>query len=418
MSADNLTTSPQPTSGTDASERMSDLEEQVALYSQILDAIPDLILYKGPHSHIRYANKAFRDYYAMSMDQLHNMIDAPFNEPDYTLQYIKDDQQVFSTGETLQIEEPVTRHDGEVNSFSTIKVPISGEGATVGTLGISRNISDQKSMTAALQASEERLRRITANVPGMVYQFLLAPDGTASFPYVSEGCREIYGLAPEDIYRDANAIIDLIHPDDRADFSASIAASAATLSPWQWEGRALIGTREKWLEGKSRPTRLADGSTLWDGVLMDGTVGRRAELERVRLQEELIHAQANALAELSTPLIRLNQTTLMMPLIGSIDTQRAGHVITSLLEGISSQQAQVAILDLTGVPVVDTQVAAVLIRAAQSARLLGAEVILTGIRPEIAQTLVALGVDLGQVVTRSNLQMGIEYALVKTERRR
>ncbi len=418
MSADNLTTSPQPTSGTDASDRMRDLEEQVALYSQILDAIPDLILYKGPHSHIRYANKAFRDYYAMSMDALHNLIDAPFNEPDYTLQYIKDDQHVFSTGETLQIEEPVTRHDGEVNIFSTIKVPIAVESATIGTLGISRNVSDQKSMTAALQASEERLRRITANVPGMVYQFLLAPDGTTSFPYVSEGSREIYGLAPEVIYRDANAIIDLIHPDDRADFSQSVGESARTLNPWLWEGRALVGTQEKWLEGKSRPTRLADGSTLWDGVLMDGSVGRRAELERVRLQEELIHAQANALAELSTPLIRLNQTTLMMPLIGSIDTQRAGHVITSLLEGVSSQQAQVAILDLTGVPVVDTQVAAVLIRAAQSARLLGAEVILTGIRPEIAQTLVALGVDLGQVVTRSNLQMGIEYALVKTERRR
>ncbi len=418
MSTDNISSSSQPLSGTDASQRISDLEAQVALYTQMLDAIPDLILYKGPHSHIRYANKAFRQYYAMSMDELHNLIDAPFNEPDYTLQYIKDDQHVFSTGETLHIEEPVTRHDGQINIFSTIKVPVTGDGATIGTVGVSRNINDQKSMTAALESSEERLRRITANVPGMVYQFLLAPDGTISFPYVSEGCREIYGVEPEAIYQDSSLLFKRVHPDDQSRFNASIAESARTLGPWQWEGRVLIGTQEKWLEGKSRPSRLADGSTLWDGVLLDGSVGRRAELERVRLQEELIHVQATALVELSTPLIRLNKTTLMMPLIGSIDTQRASHVITSLLEGVSSQQAQVAILDLTGVPVVDTQVAAALIRAAQAARLLGAEVILTGIRPEIAQTLVALGVDLNQVVTRSNLQMGIEYALVKTGQRR
>ncbi len=139
---------------------------------------------------------------------------------------------------------------------------------------------------------------------------------------------------------------------------------------------------------------------------------KRAEeaLRQVILQEETIRAQQAALAELSTPLIPLSTQVLVMPLIGSVDSRRAQQVIETLLEGISTSGARVAILDITGVPVVDTQVANALIRAAQAVKLLGAQVVLTGIRPEVAQTLVGLGADLGQVVTRSSLQSGIAYA--------
>jgi rsbT co-antagonist protein RsbR len=99
-----------------------------------------------------------------------------------------------------------------------------------------------------------------------------------------------------------------------------------------------------------------------------------------------------------------------MPLIGSVDSRRAQQVIETLLEGIAGSSARVAILDITGVPVVDTQVANALIRAAQAVKLLGAQVVLTGIRPEVAQTPVGLGTDLSGVVTRSSLQSGIAYA--------
>jgi anti-anti-sigma regulatory factor len=85
-------------------------------------------------------------------------------------------------------------------------------------------------------------------------------------------------------------------------------------------------------------------------------------------------------------------------------------VLETLLQGIASSGAQVAILDITGVPVVDTQVANALIHAAQAVKLLGAQVVLTGIRPEVAQTLVGLGADLGGIITRSSLQSGIAYA--------
>ncbi|HYF64358.1 MAG TPA: PAS domain-containing protein [Herpetosiphonaceae bacterium] len=400
----------------DPAARLAQLEAQVGLFSSILDEIEDMVLYKGPGSHILYANRAFREYYGMSMDELQGLIDAPFNEPDNTLQYIRDDQHVFSTGQRLDITEPVTRFDGKVEMFNTFKVPIRDQaGMIVGTLGISRNVSEHQAILNTLQATEERLARITANVPGMVYQFVLTADGKTSFPYVSGGSRDIYGIEPEVIMRDGNAIISLTHPDDRESFNNSVAQSAATLGPWEWEGRAVVGGKVKYLQGLSRPVRLPNGDTLWDGLLVDVTARRLSEAEQLRLQQEVINLQATALAELSTPLIQLNQATILMPLIGTIDSQRAAGVITSLLDGVGDYKARVAILDLTGVPVVDTQVASALIRAAQAVRLLGAQVILTGIRPEIAQTLVALGVDLGEVVTRSNLQMGIEYALAQAQ---
>jgi rsbT co-antagonist protein RsbR len=137
----------------------------------------------------------------------------------------------------------------------------------------------------------------------------------------------------------------------------------------------------------------------------------RAEEERAALQEQVIQAQQAALRELSTPLIPLADGVVAMPLIGSVDSARAQQVIEGLLSGVASNRATTAIIDITGVPVVDTQVAGALLRAAQAVELLGARVILTGIRPEVAQTLVGIGVSLGNIVTRSTLQDGIASAM-------
>jgi len=146
------------------------------------------------------------------------------------------------------------------------------------------------------------------------------------------------------------------------------------------------------------------------GVAHDLTERKRAAEEHARLQERIIQAQAATLDELSTPLIPISDNVVVMPLIGAIDSDRAGQVLETLLHGIERSHARVAILDITGVPLVDTQVAKSLITAAQAVRLLGARIVLTGIRPEVAQTLVGLGVDLGDIVTHSTLQSGIAYA--------
>jgi rsbT co-antagonist protein RsbR len=126
--------------------------------------------------------------------------------------------------------------------------------------------------------------------------------------------------------------------------------------------------------------------------------------------ERMIQAQALQIRELSTPLIPLHAGILALPLVGTIDSYRATQIMESLLEGIAEQQADVVIIDITGVPVVDTGVGNHLLQAAQAAKLLGAQVILVGISTEVAQTMVQLGINLTQIVTLATLEAGISYA--------
>ena len=138
---------------------------------------------------------------------------------------------------------------------------------------------------------------------------------------------------------------------------------------------------------------------------------QRAEAERARMREEVIRVQDELLAELSTPLIPLNPRVMLMPLVGEIDARRARRMLEALLRGLKQTGAPVAIIDITGVPNVDAHVADTLVQAARAARLLGTEVVLTGIRAGVARTLVRLGTDLSGLNTRKTLQEGIALAL-------
>jgi rsbT co-antagonist protein RsbR len=129
----------------------------------------------------------------------------------------------------------------------------------------------------------------------------------------------------------------------------------------------------------------------------------------------IIETQSVLLEQLGAPVIQVWESVLLLPLIGVLDSRRAAQALESLLESITRLGAQVVILDITGVPVVDTSVASHLVRAVQAAQLLGCESILVGISPEIAQTLVGLGVDFSRITTRATLQNGLEYALKRLD---
>ncbi|MEP7188431.1 MAG: STAS domain-containing protein [Roseiflexaceae bacterium] len=130
----------------------------------------------------------------------------------------------------------------------------------------------------------------------------------------------------------------------------------------------------------------------------------------INAHEQLIQNQAFQIRQLSTPLMPLYTGVLVLPLVGAIDTYRASQIMEVLLEGIARAQAEVVIIDITGVPLVDTGVSNSLIQAARAAQLLGTRVVLVGISAEIAQTMVQLGIDLTHLTIRANLQSGIEYA--------
>ncbi|MBA2176798.1 RsbT co-antagonist protein RsbRA [Halobacillus locisalis] len=133
--------------------------------------------------------------------------------------------------------------------------------------------------------------------------------------------------------------------------------------------------------------------------------------------EHIVSLQRVALQELSAPLIPVMENITIMPLIGTIDTERAKLIMENLLDGVIKHNAEVVLIDITGVPVVDTMVAHHIIQAAEAVRLIGSRCILVGIRPEIAQTIVNLGIDLGKFPTKSSLRKGFETALELTNRR-
>ena len=130
----------------------------------------------------------------------------------------------------------------------------------------------------------------------------------------------------------------------------------------------------------------------------------------VQERERVIRQQQEAIRELSTPVLPVRERLLILPIIGVIDPHRARQLTEQLLVGVRSHRAKVVVMDITGVPAIDVKVANHLVQTVEAARLLGATVIVTGLSPEIAQTLVTIGVDLGKMNTVGDLQGGIEEA--------
>jgi rsbT co-antagonist protein RsbR len=130
----------------------------------------------------------------------------------------------------------------------------------------------------------------------------------------------------------------------------------------------------------------------------------------VQERERVIRQQQEAIRELSTPVLPVRERLLILPIIGVIDPQRARQLTEQLLVGIRTNRAKVVVMDITGVPAIDSTVANHLVQTVEAARLLGAAVIVTGLSPEISQTLVTIGVDLGKMTTVGDLQGGIEEA--------
>jgi rsbT co-antagonist protein RsbR len=130
-------------------------------------------------------------------------------------------------------------------------------------------------------------------------------------------------------------------------------------------------------------------------------------------REEVISRQQQEMLELSTPVVELWQGILALPLIGTLDSARTQIVMQNLLEAIVAKSASIASIDITGVPTVDTLVAQHLLKTVAAARLMGAECVISGIRPQIAQTIIHLGVELGNVATKATLATALQVSLRK-----
>jgi len=163
------------------------------------------------------------------------------------------------------------------------------------------------------------------------------------------------------------------------------------------------------LEAGANADALAEET--WAATQLLDSLGLHTVSTFQRAREELISRQQEEMLELSTPVVKLWDGILALPMIGTLDSQRTQVVMESLLQKIVDTGSDMAIIDITGVPTVDTLVAQHLLKTVTALRLMGAECIISGVRPQIAQTIVHLGVDLQGVVTKANLADALALAL-------
>lgn len=279
---------------------------------------------------------------------------------------------------------------------------------------LQRRVAELEQALAQAQRERDIFKHVVDKAPAFISR--LRPDGSAI--YANETCERLVGKSSEEMA--GVNLLPVLYPGElmtAVEEYLRIAASGGDVRDYELTIKSHTGELRT-LAWNSYHRFGADGAleeVVSFGV--DVTERKQAAAERQRLQDEVIAVQAATLAELSTPLIPISDKIVAMPLIGSIDSARAQRIIDALLAGIGDTRAGFAILDITGVALVDTQVADALLKAARAVRLLGADVVLTGIRPEVAQTFVNMGTNLEGVVTRGTLQSGIAFAMQQLARR-
>jgi rsbT co-antagonist protein RsbR len=400
-------------------QRVAELEQQVSQLQQaqstfqlILDTFPAAAFWKDTSSVYQGCNAAFARFAGLeSPADIVGKSDVDLHwTPDEAQAYRADEQQIMELGiAACHVLEKQQSANGEQIWTDTSKLPLfNAQGEVVGMLGTFEEVAEYNQTEIALRESQQLLQTLFDHLP-VAALVKTAADGR--FTLWNTASEELFGFAAADVIGKTD--YDLFSYEQAAFFRAKDQAVFATGIPetipveyvdTPHQGQRILRTIKV-------PIYTVQGAPhVLLIISVDITEQQLAAEERAKLQAQIIEAQQAALAELSTPLIPISDEVMVMPLIGSMDSRRAQQVMEALLAGVAERRAKTAILDITGVPVVDTQVANALIRAAQAARLLGAEVILTGIRPEVAQTLVGLGVDLNTIITRSSLQSGIAYA--------
>jgi rsbT co-antagonist protein RsbR len=300
----------------------------------------------------------------------------------------------FKSGEIIDID----------YSLFVLRDEKTGEPIALGS--VTRDISEAK----AIAEHQQRLIAVIENSS----DFIGIANKEGKVLYLNEAGRKMIGLETDEEVAETN-IQSYFFPEDLPTVRNELMPEIYKKGRWLGEFRFRNFKTGNPIPISYNLFAVRDQET--QEIISLSTVSRdisaqlQTEEERTRLQEQVIQAQQAAIRELGTPLIPLADQIVAMPLVGTIDTSRAQQIMETLLEGCSTYQAEVVILDITGVKVVDSQVADGLVRTARAASLLGSEVVLTGISPEVAQTLVQIGMDMGSIVTRSTLRSGIQYAL-------
>ena len=268
---------------------------------------------------------------------------------------------------------------------------------------------DHQSRLAAILRDQES--RILAEWTSLLAKTSRGADRAET----EEQARTFARLLAQAMAQDATGEIDGPAWAKMRDMLTGLSAARARQGSTPSETATFIFSFKEPLFARLREEYRSDGEGLgresWTATRLLDKLGLFTTEVYQRTREDMIERQRRDLLELSTPVVALWEGVLAVPLIGTLDSDRTQVVMESLLQRIVDSGASIAIIDITGVPTVDTLVAQHLLKTVAAARLMGAECIISGIRPQIAQTIVHLGVDLGSVATKATLADALILAL-------
>ncbi|MFC2101710.1 PAS domain-containing protein [Bacteroidota bacterium] len=206
--------------------------------------------------------------------------------------YRSDDREVIESGtKKMNIEEPVTNAEGKNQIVLTSKAPLlNADGEVIGVLGTYMDITESKLTEEKIREQDIKYRKLSANVPDLIFQFTRKPDGSYCVPLASEGIKNIFGCSPEDVVDDFTPIASVIYPEDSERVMNEIEYSARHLTYFTCEFRVQIpGKKVQWIYSRSSPEKLADGSITWYGFNADITEIKEASEELKKKTKELEH---------------------------------------------------------------------------------------------------------------------------------
>ncbi|MBK1721270.1 EAL domain-containing protein [Thiocystis violacea] len=206
--------------------------------------------------------------------------------PDDWVAFDQTVSRAVERGEPYRLRLRIRRPDGEERIMIAICTPhLDAQGEVVSLSGTVQDITEHEELL-------NRLEKIAAHVPGVIYQYQQWPDGRTAFPYASAGIRDIYGVEPAEVATDATAILDVLHPDDRSRVAAKIAESMHQLTTWNDTYRVKFPEgRLIWVQGEASPEPQADGSVLWHGYIREVTDRQQAEEKQRQLQTMLTRTE-------------------------------------------------------------------------------------------------------------------------------
>ena len=417
----------------DASERIQ-MEKALGAseesYRTLYESSKDGIAFFDVEGKIVDANRAFLDMLGYSAEEVRELTDRQLTPPKWHEADKAIKEQLQKRGSSDEYEKEYVRKDGTVFPISTRAWVIRDEeGEPVRMWAIVSDITERKRMEEALRESRDRYRSLVAASKQIVWTTNAKGEVEADIPT----WREFTGQTAEAVR--GLGWLQAVHSDDRDRVVAGWKEAVAAKRPYETEyhlrkrdgsyrhllarGIPVIGEGGRVREWVGTCTDITELKQM-EGALEKQTKQMKEELgKQAKKMEEALAKQAKELQErdkavgkLAAPLVDVWGGIVVVPLSGALDPDRVKRLTESLLEHIAQVRADIIVMDISGIATIDAETAGQVLRAVEAVRLVGSDVIITGIGPEVATTLVDLEVDLSGIITRSTLPEGLDLAYI------